>query len=103
MLNLIKENGFIACEEHNYEDIFNYPASNSIDKYRTLLKKISNILQLDYAFGKKLYYEMNLLNIDISYIMNDNIPEYVLQAPFETTFIVSTIIILLVIILLPIN
>ena len=29
--------------------------------------------------------------------MNDNIPEYVLQAPFETTFIVSTIIILLVI------
>ncbi|MBY0580644.1 MAG: class I SAM-dependent methyltransferase [Rickettsiales bacterium] len=68
MLSLIKENGFIACEEHNYEDIFNYPTSNSIDKYRALLKKISNILQLDYAFGKKLYYEMNLLNIDISYI-----------------------------------
>ena len=39
MLNLIKENGFIACEEHNYEDIFNYPTSNSIDKYRALLKK----------------------------------------------------------------
>jgi hypothetical protein len=40
----------------------------AIDKYKTLLKKISNILKLDYTFGKKLYYEMNLLSIDISYV-----------------------------------
>ena len=68
MLSFIKEEGTIACEEHNYEDIFNYPTSSAIDKYKTLLKKISNILKLDYAFGKKLYYEMNLLGIDISYV-----------------------------------
>ena len=68
MLSFIKEEGTIACEEHNYEDIFNYPTSNAIDRYKTLLKKISNILKLDYAFGEKLYYEMNLLGIDISYV-----------------------------------
>ncbi len=68
MLSFIKEKSTIACEEHSYEDIFNYPTSNAIDKYKTLLKKISNILKLDYAFGKKLYYEMNLLDIDISYV-----------------------------------
>lgn len=68
MLSFIKEKGTIACEEHNYDDIFNYPISNAIDRYKILLEEISNVLKLDYAFGKRLYHEMNLLGINISYI-----------------------------------
>ncbi len=68
MLNLIKENGVIACEEHNYKDIFCYPNYNSIEKFKSLLRDISKLLCLDYAYGEKLFYEMVALGLDISYI-----------------------------------
>lgn len=72
MLSLIKENGIIACEEYNYEDIFCYPHSDSIEKYKVLLGEVCNIYNIDYAYGKKIYYNMNSLNIEVLHIKQFN-------------------------------
>lgn len=55
MLSLLKVGGVIACEEHDYNSIFNYPYARSIERYKELLQKIELNLKVDFAYGTKLF------------------------------------------------
>ncbi|WP_425360995.1 class I SAM-dependent methyltransferase [Candidatus Tisiphia endosymbiont of Stenodema calcarata] len=55
MLSLLKLGGTIACEEHDYKAIFNYPYARSIEQYKELLHKIEKRLSVDYSYGIKLF------------------------------------------------
>lgn len=55
MLSLLKLGGTIACEEHDYTAIFNYPYARSIEQYKELLHKIEKRLSVDYSYGIKLF------------------------------------------------
>ncbi|MFV9891537.1 MAG: class I SAM-dependent methyltransferase [Rickettsia conorii subsp. raoultii] len=63
MLSLLKPGGIIACEEHDYKTMFNYPYSYSIDKYKELLKEIEQKLNVDYSYGTKLFHTLCHLNL----------------------------------------
>ncbi len=57
MLSLLKPGGTIACEEHDYKAIFNYPYARSIEQYKELLHKIAKRLSVDYSYGILLVNE----------------------------------------------
>lgn len=63
MLSLLKLGGIIACEEHDYKTMFNYPYSSSTDKYKELLRAISQKLKVDYSYGIKLFHTLCSLNL----------------------------------------
>lgn len=63
MLSLLKPNGIIACEEHDYKTIFSYPYASSIDKFKELLKAISQKLGVDYSYGVKLFHTLSKLSL----------------------------------------
>ncbi len=63
MLSLLKPDGVIACEEHDYQTIFNYPSAYSIDRYKELLGAIEQKLGIDYSYGRKLFNRLCNLNL----------------------------------------